>query len=215
MPRTPKVKILRDNIRALGWHITTFTFPYNHYNYYVLFEDSKALGIKEQLAIAVITFIDAADENRRLEVMANTEGFNGKSAKEIMDYFHVNDNPGAKGFFRVFYEGFNGAMPEEYRPPASDHIRDEAVAQLSRRDGDDPNAIYCYDARHNGTINGRQKHRTRFNSDKTKLLREPLYNLIGADDDTISFFYSTDRNDCCGDLEILEKLRRRDSALLK
>ena len=132
-----------------------------------------------------------------------------------MDFFRVSDNPGAKGFFRIFYEKFNSETPEEYRPPKNVHIRNEAVAQLSRRDRDDPNAVYCYDARHNGTINGRQKHRTSFNTDKTKLLRESLYNLIGADDDTISFFYSADKNDCCGDLEILEKLRQRDSALLK
>lgn len=215
MARTPKVKSLRDNIRALGWHITAFMFYYNQYKYYVLFEDSKALGIKDQLTVAVLTFIDKNDESRRLEVNANTAGFDGASAQEIMDYFRVKNNPGPKGFFASFYEQFNEQTPEEYKAPENNHMRNLIVEKLSVRDRDDPNAIYCYDARHNGKINDKQKHRTPFNTDKTKLLRESLFNLIGANDDTISFFYSPEAKDCCGDMEILEKLRRRDTALLK
>ncbi len=145
--------------------------------------------------------------------MANTNGFNGKSAREIMDSFHVNNNPGVKGFFCAFYDEFNSAMPEEYRPPENIHIRNEAVAQLSRRDRDDPNAIYCFGVKRNGKRNGIQTYRTSFNENKTKLLRPDLYNLL-SDDRTISFCYSNNPADECQNGAILVKLNKSDSQTL-
>lgn len=215
MPRTPRIRILRDNIAAMGWHITAFEFHYNQHDYIVLFEDSKGLGYKSEQVTAFLTFIDQADETRRLEVRANTQGFDGPTAYEIMDYFQVERRAGARGFFPAFYELFNNAMPEHYVLPATRHIRDLQAIQLGKRDRDpNPNALYCFDTKRNPKVNGKQYQRTIFNTNKTQLLRETLYNEIGAPDPTVSFCYSDNPDDECSDMEIRLKLARREGKLL-
>lgn len=212
MARTPKVKMLRDSLRENGWHITAFPFYYNHFQYTVLFEDSKALGYNDQYVIAILTFIDDEDENRRLTVEANMQGFDGVPSHEIMDYFRIQNYPSAKGFFPGFYSTFNEAMPDTYQAPQNRRIRDLCVVQLAERDNaPDPLAFLCFDARRNPVVEGKQRHRSPFNTDKTKLLRKELFDLLGKDD-TISFFYSRDKK--ASDAEILRRFRERENTLL-
>jgi len=211
MARTPNVKVLRDNMRSLGWHITAFDFYYNKCRYIVLFEDSKALGYKGDLVIAILTFVDTNNESRRLTVEANQGGFDGASAREIMDYFHIHHRPSVKGFFVGFYEAFNSSIPQQFAPPQNRHVRELCAIQLANRDNEpDPLAFCCYDARRNPVVDGVQRHRTVFNSNKTKLLRSDLFELLGGDD-TISFFFR--RENEYDDMKILQRFREREQNL--
>lgn len=204
------IRILRDDIRSKGWHITAFDFQYNSHKYVVLFEDAKELGCKEKYTIAFLTFIDQNDEARTLSVSANTKGFDSASAREIMDYFRIGREASPKGFFPGFYEFFNSKVPNAYVPPATKRIRDLTAIQLGKRNRDpDPNALYCYDVRRNPVVDGVQRHRTIFNSNKARLLRETLYERL-KDDNTLSFFFSPNPESCLPDVEILKNLASRE-----
>lgn len=178
-------------------------------NYIVLFEDSKALGFKSKYVIAFLTFIDSHDENRRLCVKANTEGFDGISAGEIKDYFHVNTNCSFGDFFKNLYSKLNNEMPTDYVPPIDEHVKHLAIIQLGIRDKEkNPNAIYCHYLKRNPVVNGKQHRRSSFNSDKIKLIRESLFDLI-KDDNTISCCFSDDLKDSRTNVELLNDLNIR------
>ena len=72
------------------------------------------------------------------------------------------------------------------------------INYLSKSDSEDPNNVYWYKVRRNP----KGQMRSFFNADKTKLLREPLFNYF-KDDKTISFCYSADQNDENDDATIL------------
>lgn len=72
------------------------------------------------------------------------------------------------------------------------------IKSLSKSDSEDPKKVYCYKVRRNP----KGQMRTLFNADKTKLRRESLFNYF-KDDKSISFCYSTDKNDENDDATIL------------
>lgn len=163
--KLPKVRVLRDNLRKSGWHMTAFSYDYNHHSYIVLFEDAKELGCRHKFTIAYITFLDRADINRILEVEANTCGFDNVSPSEIMNYFYISDKPSRIGFFDSFGARFNASMPEQFAPPADRQMKIVEVTRLGERNHDpDPSAVYCYDIRRNPRVNGVQYYRTLYNS---------------------------------------------------
>lgn len=201
----PKVRLLRDNIRAKGWCITAFNFFYNKHQYITLFEDAKALGSADKYVIATITFIDRMDQSHRLSLFANTMGFYGTSPQKIMNFFGISYTLSLKGFMQGLAEDFNTQMPEQYVAPSDLDIKKAVVTQLGHRNHDpDPEAIYCCGTKRNAVKNGRQEYRTVFNSNKAQLLVPKLYELL-KNETTLSFCFSSDHSKKLSDEEILAK----------
>lgn len=105
---------------------------------------------------------------------------------------------------RQFNEHFAQFIPEQVTLNKSDILKTSMVRSLSESDSEDPNKLYCFDARRNG----RNGKRTKFNDNKTRLLRPTLYSLL-KDDQTVSFFYSVDSHQEESDEEILTKFSQR------
>ena len=62
------IGILLEDLRRNKWHITAFQFDYKDKNYIVLFEDITNLQLSANRYLALLTFIDKADEIRILQV---------------------------------------------------------------------------------------------------------------------------------------------------
>lgn len=198
----PFVKILRDNLRKSGWCITAFPFRYNNINYTVLFEDLDKTLERNKYYIARLTFIDD-NENRRLDVLANTYNFN-IHITELRSFFKVQYAENLGDFLQQFYTNFNRYIPKQFNKPSKQqqiHI----VERLNRNDND--NAMYCYKVMRNGIIKDKQRHRSIFNDNKTRLLRPTLYQDF-KNDDTISFCYSINPDDERTDTEIIERFSK-------
>lgn len=209
----PKVRLLRDDMRSKGWHITAFLFSYNKQDYIVLFEDAKNVGCKDQYTIAYITFIDRVDPGRRLSLSANTMGFDRVNAKRMMDFFGVHNVPSLRGFFLGFEELLNAEMPSEYQNPRENDILKEVATCLGKRNNDlNPNGRYCYSVRRNPIVNGQQKHRTVFNANKARLFCPDLYATFGKDD-TISFYFSPNASDAKDYGEIISEFAEREARI--
>ena len=203
----PMVNIRRllNSLQINHWHITAFLFAYKAKNYIVLFEDIANLKLNETKYIVLLTFIDKADENRTLRVKANENEFKF-NVKEFREYFGIEFTPNLGDIFKQFYQYFGNFVPEVCEQNFDDDTKRLVVNKLSQNDKENSNNLCCYAARRNGIYNGVQHHRTPFNSDKTRLLRNNLYNMLGRDD-TISFCYR--ESDSLSDTEIYNQFAQR------
>lgn len=185
-PMTNILALLND-LRTNQWHITAFQFTYKEIPYIVLFEDIANLQLVAGEYVALLTFIDRTDGTRILQTKANEFHFSAK-AKEFREYFGIQYAPNLGDIFKQFYAYFGNFIPEVRVQNFDAETQLAVVNKLSRNDHENVNNLCCYAAKRNGVYNGVQHHRTPFNSDKTKLLRENLFNMLG-NDDTISFCY--------------------------
>lgn len=200
------ISLLLYDLRESQWHITAFQFAYNHRQYIVLFEDIANLGLVANGFEVLLTFIDKADANRTLITKANAYTFE-IDARSFREYFGIEYAHNLGDIFRQFYEYFNQAVPQEIAQEYEDEMKRAMVDRLSKNDGVDINNLCCYDVRRNSVVDGRQRHRTPFNSDKTKLLRPNLFNMLG-NDNTLSFCYR--EQDSLDDEEIYAKFAARE-----
>lgn len=211
-PVMPKVRLLRDDMRAKGWHITAFLFGYNKHEYIVLFEDAKNVGCKDRYTIAYITFIERSDPNNRISLSANTMGFDRIKSRQMMDFFNVSNVPSVRGFFLGFEELLNSVMPSEYQTPRGADLLSEVATCLGKRNHDpNPDGRYCYSIRRNPIVNGQQKHRTIFNANIAKLFCPDLYEAFWKDD-TISFYFSPNAADAKEYGEIISEFAKREAS---
>lgn len=199
------IEVLLQHLRTNRWHITAFPFIYKGISYIVLFEDIENLRIVPEEYIILLTFIDRADENHVLKVKANQNKFD-IDAKNLREFFGIEYGENLGNILRQFYETFNNFVPQTINQNFDVETNNAVINRLSHNDNDDVNNVYCYAARRNGVHKGVQYHRTPFNSDKTRLLRKTLFDLLGGDD-TISFYYR-DENPL-SDSEICDKFRQQ------
>ena len=186
----PNIALLRDDLKSRGWCITAFQFCYNQIDYIVLFEVLDKKIEKNQYYIALLTFLDL-ENNRDLKLRANSQSFD-VDPREFREFFHIDYAPNLGDLFSQFYLRFNNYVPQTYQTPTPEE-REEIINQLNNRDHD--NANYCFSVVRNGKSGtGKQKHRSIFNDNKTRLLRPDLYNYF-KDDKTISFHYSNNPAD--------------------
>lgn len=197
------IVILLQYLRINSWHITAFRFVYNGIDYIVLFEDIENLKLVSNEYIVLLTFIDRANENHILQVKANQYKFE-IAAKRFREFFGIEYAENLGDIFRQFYVNFNNFIPQIANQNFDGETQNAVITKLNRNDND--NNTCCYAAKRNGKHNGIQCHRTPFNSDKTRLLRRNLFDLLGGDD-TVSFCYRAE--DSLSDAEICHKFRQQ------
>lgn len=203
----PNIRKLRDDLRKNDWVITAFPFTYKQKTYVVIFEDAKALHIKTEYYIAQLTFIDSIDENHILSTLANSSHFK-VSAKEFREFFDISYTTNLGDIFQQFYSYFSKFIPETMPQKLDDTLEHHVLHIIDKRENQQ-NAIYCFKAFRNGIVNDKQRHRTPYNADKTKLRRPNLYQYF-KDDNTISFAYSADPLEEKTDLEIIQNFIKRE-----
>lgn len=181
------IRELLNNLRNNQWHITAFQFTYKEVQYIVLFEDISNLKLVADGYLVLLTFIDRTDGMRIFQTKANTFKFSAK-AQEFREYFGIQYAFNLGDVFQQFYTYFGNFVPTRCIQEFDLETKRAVLNRLSHNDGENINNLCCYAAKRNGVHNGVQYHRTPFNSDKTRLLRNNLFNMLG-NDDTISFCY--------------------------
>lgn len=107
-------------------------------------------------------------------------------------------------FYKYFGNFIPAVMPEFLDKPHSDACVKTLNTTRGEVDGN-----YCFDVFRNGLMpDGRQKHRTPYNSDKTKLLYFKLYEYF-KNDNTISFKYTNDASKAKSIPEIIQNFINR------
>lgn len=112
----------------------------------------------------------------------------------IRNFFGVEYQENLGNFQDQFQEYLAGFIPTEVSENKNEAERRVMVIDLSESDSENPNKLYCTSVMRNPEVNGRQKERSIYNDNKTRLLRPELYEEY-ADDRTISFRYSENPDD--------------------
>lgn len=180
------LRTLRKDMINKGWTICSFIFMYRGMEYIVLV---KIFVDKEkkvsQYALVKLHFMKSKKLNDELQVEANSKGLI-IDAKELREYFGIPYKEDVGDIIKSFTKCLGSAIPSIMPDIFSDKEKDAMVKSLSNSDSEDPNKIYCTGVKRNPEGNKRSK----FNEDKTKLLRSILYEYF-RNDTSISFCYST------------------------
>lgn len=206
------IDALLYDLKARGYHMTAFKFNYKGFAYIVLFEDNGNIERrKNRYASVALTFIDAANIDRRLFVEANRAKMLFVDVREFREFFNIDYSDNLGDIFRQFFDRFLLFVP----PTAPDRLDTQMDIEINRtlagRGGHNPNAIYCYDARRLGKKNGKQMNRSIFISNLTDRCKPRLFEYF-RDEPTVTFYYSENPDNELDDIDIINRFIARENA---
>lgn len=200
------LKSLKDDMVSKNWTICSFIFSYKEIEYIVLVK--RFVGTEKRIdtyALVKLHFMKADDLKDDLQVEANSRGLI-IDLKDLRKYFGIEYQENLGDILRQFTERLGRAIPIAVPDNVSAAEKTAMVQSLSKSDSEDPNKIYCTKVKRNP--NGGK--RSEFNADKTKLLRESLFEHF-RNDIGISFCYSDDVNKENDDATILKNFATNNS----
>ncbi|WP_296568758.1 DUF6037 family protein [Ruminococcus sp.] len=184
------LKYLKDDMAKNGWTICCFLFTYKEIEYIVLVKRFVASERRvSEYALVKLHFMNKNDLRDDYIVEANSYRLIIDNPQEFRNYFGIESTHNSGDIIKQFTERLGRSIPISMPNMNSiDDIEKKAiVSSLSKSDSEDPRKIYCIGVRRNP----QGSTRTEFNSDKTKILRQNLFDLF-ANDTSISFCYSID-----------------------
>lgn len=155
---------LLSSMEKKGWIIDSFLFKYKKEDYVVilkLYSDAERKPSKH--AKVKLEFIRANNINESIHAYADFYEVHFNSIDEFSVFFNVERGNANRNLFKDFSEIFSGYIPDEKHEEKHGIIQQ---IQGSRCEGNNPNAIYCYDVRRNGETDGRKNTRSKANSNK-------------------------------------------------
>ena len=195
------LKLLKEDMESKGWIIDGFAFSYKKHDYIVLAKLYNEHQNKPPFSLLKLQFIDKDDETRTLETNANSNGLI-IDAKSLRQFFSIEYSENLGDILQQFTNYLNNFIPNEVNTTKSNSIKNAMIKSLSISDSEDPEKVYCYAVKRNGIVDGKQRYRSPYNDNKTRILRKKLY-LRFKDDKTISFCYSKNQGDEKNDPEII------------
>ncbi|MFF2288017.1 DUF6037 family protein [Peribacillus butanolivorans] len=202
-----KLPFLLKDMEDKEWIIDSFPFRYKGEQYIVILTRYRENERKpRKYAKAKVEFVSSNNTNN--SIMGHIDFFNVHfdSVKEFCDFFGVERGNANRDLFIDFSRIFSNYIPEEKVIDKSD-IEKKLIG--SRAEGNNPNAIYCYDVRRNGRKeDGSPNRRSIENSNKAQSLRPKLYERY-CSDANLSFFFSDKQEDERSDIEIMRVFTNR------
>ncbi|MBP0726399.1 hypothetical protein J5Y03_14650 [Bacillus sp. RG28] len=205
--RFKKLPLLISDMKKKEWIIESFPFKYKEVEYIVILTLFKLNEIKpNNFAIAKVEFI--LSSNIKQSIMAYVDFYNVHfySTKDFCYFFGVELKNINRDIFNYFSEVFAPFIPKE-KLLIKSNVERRLIG--SRVEGNNPNAIYCYDVRRNGTNkDGSPNKRSIENSNKARILRPYLYEHYFKDSN-LSFFFSDKQEDERTDPVIMKIFSKR------
>lgn len=182
------LKLLMVDMKSKGWTICSFIFRYKNINYIVLVK--RFVGTINRIddyALVKLEFMKEMDLTDSLEVEANSKRLI-IDAKSLREFFGIEYSCNLGNIINQFSDKLGKSIPINIKKDVTDIEKQAMVRSLSISDSEDPEKVFCTMIRRNP----QGKKRSEFNSDKTKLLRNKLFECF-KDDESISFCYSKER----------------------
>lgn len=198
--------LLKD-MEEKEWIIDSFLFRYKGEQYIVILTRYRENERKpSNYAKAKVEFIQRDNTNN--SIMAYIDFFNVyfNSVTEFCNFFGVERGNANRDLFKDFSYIFSNFIPKE-KVINKSNIENKLIG--SRAEGNNPNAVYCYDVRRNGrNEKGTPNKRSIENSNKAQSLRPELYERY-CQDTNLSFFFSDNQEDEKSDVEIMKSFANR------
>lgn len=217
MENDENTKLLFNNLPYLlkdmenkSWIIDSFPFQYKRKQYIVILKLFKESDKKpSKYAKAEVEFITSNNINSSIKGYIDFFNVHFDNVKVFCDFFGVEIKNANRNLFQDFSRIFSKFIPNEKTIYKNDHKESKLIG--SRAEGNNPNAIYCFDVRRNGSRNdGLLQKRSTKNSNKTQSLRPELYKKF-CSDKNLSFFFSDKKEDEKSDPEIMRAFSKRTS----
>ena len=194
---------LLNDMNRLGWIIDSFPFEYNGKQTIVILTLYTLNERKpSEYAQVKLEFISQDDANHSIKAYADFYEVHFNSVREFFDFFDINrlDGNRFREIFINFSECFARVIPMQ-KVINKPLLERELIGR--RAEGNNPNAIYCFDVRRNGRrSDGTPNSRSIENSNKAEMLRPELYHRY-RHDPNLSFFFSDNPNEERIDEEII------------
>ena len=194
---------LLNDMNRLGWIIDSFPFEYNGKQTIVILTLYTLNERKpSEYAQVKLEFISQDDANHSIQAYADFYEVHFNSVREFFDFFDINrlDGNRFREIFINFSECFARVIPMQ-KVINKPLLERELIGR--RAEGNNPNAIYCFDVRRNGRrSDGTPNSRSIENSNKAEMLRPELYHRY-RHDPNLSFFFSDNPNEERTDEEII------------
>ena len=194
---------LLNDMNRLGWIIDSFPFEYNGKQTIVILTLYTLNERKpSEYAQVKLEFISQDDANHSIKAYADFYEVHFNSVREFFDFFDINrlDGNRFREIFINFSECFARVIPMQ-KVINKPLLERELIGR--RVEGNNPNAIYCFDVRRNGRrSDGTPNSRSIENSNKAEMLRPELYHRY-RHDPNLSFFFSDNPNEERTDEEII------------
>lgn len=198
--------LLRDMEKKF-WIIDSFFFVYKGVKYIVILKLYKENERKpSQYAKAKLEFIKREAGHMSIKAYIDFYNVHFYSVYEFCEFFDIEAGNANRDLFDDFSEIFSHCIPRE---KTLDKTSEERMLIGKRAEGNNPNAIYCFDVRRNGKReDGTPNTRSIENSNKAQTLRPSLYERF-CEDRNLSFFFSDNPDDERSDIEILNSFAGR------
>lgn len=206
--RYENLRLLLKDMEQKGWLIDSFLFQYNRVNTVVILKRYKDGERKpSKYAKAKIEFIQRENVNNSINAYIDFYEVHFESANRFIKFFNIENRNVGRDLFFDFSLYFAQFIPKEKIVRKNDRLERRLLG--GRSEGNNPNAIYCFDVRRNGTKqNGEPNERSIENSNKAAVLRPELYEIY-KDDLNLSFFFSEDEIDELSDEIIVSNVANR------
>lgn len=200
------LKLLKVDMEKHDWVITSFLFFYKSIKYIVLAKRFlRKEAKKNPYALLEIEFMQSDNFSNHLVCEANSRQL-FMDVKAVREYFGIEYAVNLGDILKEFTKLFGQYVPAHVGREITDLEKKAMVRSLSLSDSEDPNRIYCMSVKRNADGKKRSKH----NANKTRILRNALYEKF-KDDETISFCFSSNLEDERSEKEILEGFAKRNS----
>lgn len=198
---------LLSSMKYKGWIIDSFLFRYKQVDYVVILKTYSDEEIKPiKYAVAKLEFIERANTKNSICAYADFFEVHFTSTSDFCNFFRINSEDANRNLFVDFSEIFSNFIPQEKNVEKPVDVN---VLQGSRCEGTNPNAIFCYDVRRNGSRDGVLNQRSIENSNKAQTLRPTLYYMY-KEDKNYSFFFSPNQAEERTDEEIITLVASRN-----
>lgn len=197
------LRMLKEDMVNKDWTICSFIYRYKKIEYIVLVKRFVGKEKKRNMyALIKLHFMKSIDLNDDLQVEANSQRLIIE-VKELRKYFSIEYNENLGDILQQFIINLGESIPKTIPLVVTNGEKSAMVRSLSKSDSEDPDKIYCTKVRRNP---GKDR-RSEFNADKTKLLRNSLFEYF-KNDATVSFCYSSDGSKENDDTTILRRFSK-------
>lgn len=195
--------LLKNDMKAKGWTISSFIFIYKNIKYVVLVKRFiNPIKKINKYALVQLEFMEYNNIKNNYVVEANSNSLLD-DIKSIRSYFGISYAHNLGNLMIQFAQALNRVIPTQVLNSYDETQLECLNISLSQSDSEDPTKIYCY-----GTmLNPIGKQHSPFNSDKTKLYRSVLFQKLGTEIRR-SFCYSNDPKMEKSDAEIIANINK-------
>lgn len=186
--RFKNLPFLLNDMKQKQWIIDSFPFKFKEKDYIVILKIyQQNMKKPSHHARAQVEFIEK--NNIQNSLIGYIDFFEVKfnNLNDFCTFFDIQRGTANRNLFIDFSEYFAKFIPTQ-KIIEKNVLERQLIGR--RSEGNDPNAIYCYDVRRTGKKeDGSLKQRSIENSNKAQSLRPALYARYNADPN-LSFFFS-------------------------